>query len=36
MIFKGTVKIGEIYYGNKLIGKVFKGKTKVWDVNPYE
>lgn len=36
MIFKGTVKIGEIYHGGTLIGKVFKGKTKVWDVNPYE
>ena len=36
MLFKGTTKIGEIYYGGTLIGKVFKGKTKVWDVNPYE
>lgn len=24
MIFKGTVKIGEIYYGGTLIGKVLR------------
>lgn len=35
MLYKGRKKIAEIYRGVRLIGKIYKGKTKLYDVNPY-
>lgn len=35
MLYRKQKKIAEIYRGGKLIGQVYKGKTKLYDVNPY-
>lgn len=36
MINFGAKKIAEIFHGSTLIGKIYKGKTKVYEINPYE
>lgn len=35
MLYRKQKKVAEVYRGGKLIGQVYKGKTKLYDVNPY-